>query len=127
MKEHWKLHHICMVVQDMDETIEYYKSLGIATIERERISGNRFKIRFVRIGTTPIEFVQPLTEPTNFKEFLESNGEGVHHICFTVDDLAKETAGLVEKGVSIAWSSEIEAGFDTRKAGNIILELMQSE
>jgi len=127
MKENWKLHHIAVIVQDMDETIEYYTSLGIATVEREHIAGNRLKIRFVRIGTTPIEFVQPLTEPSNFKEFLRSNGEGVHHICFTVDDIAKETAELLEKGASIIWSSETQTGFDTRKDGNIILELKQLE
>ena len=127
MKKNWKLHHIAVIVQDMDETIEYYKSLGIATIEREVTVGNRLKIRCVRIGATPLEFVQPLAEESNFKEFLESNGEGIHHICFLVDDIAKETAELVEKGVSLTWSSETQTGFDTRKVGNLILELKQSQ
>ena len=127
MKKNWKLNHIATVVEDIDEAVGYYESLGIATVEREHIAGNRLKIRFVNVGTTPIEFVQPLTEPSNFKDFLKSNGEGVHHICFTVDDIAKETAELVEKGVEITWSSETQTGFDTRKAGNIILELKQSE
>ena len=125
MKKNWRLHHICILVKDMDKAIEYYKSLDIATIEREITVGNRIKIRFVHVGPTPLEFVQPLTEPSNFKEFLQTNGEGVHHICFTVDDISKETDKLVEKGVSLAWSSETQTGFDTRKAGNIILELRQ--
>ena len=127
MKKDWNLHHIAVIVQDMDATIDYYKSLDIATIEREVKVEERLKIRFVRIGGTPIEFVQPLTEPSNFKEFLRTHGEGIHHICFTVDDIAKETDKLVKKGVSLTWSSETQTGFDTRMAGNIILELKQSE
>ena len=127
MENNWKLHHICIVVRDMDKAIEYYQSLDIATIEREVTVGNRLKVRFVRIGATPLEFVQPLAEESNFKEFLESNGEGIHHICFVVDDIDKETAKLVEKGVSVTWSSETQTGFDTRKVGNLILELKQSQ
>ena len=127
MKKNWELHHICIVVRDMDKAIEYYQSLGIATIKPEVTVGNRIKIRFVHVGPTPLEFVQPLTEPSHFKEFLESNGEGTHHICFLVDDIVKETAELVEKGVSLTWSSETQTGFDTRKVGNLILELKQSE
>ena len=74
-----------------------------------------------------IELIQPLYGPGTHMEFFQKHGEGIHHICFVVDDIAKETAELVEKGVSLTWSSETQTGFDTRKAGNLILELKQSQ
>ncbi|GAJ22304.1 unnamed protein product, partial [marine sediment metagenome] len=33
MENNWKLHHVGVAIRDMDKTVEYYQSLGIATFE----------------------------------------------------------------------------------------------
>ena len=35
MSKSWKLHHIAVIVRDIDKAVEYYQSIGIATPERE--------------------------------------------------------------------------------------------
>jgi len=128
MAKNWELHHMCIIVKDIDKAVKYYQSLGIpTTIKPEHVSGKRIKIRFVYVNETPLEFVQPLEEESTFKEFLENKGEGLHHLCFFVDDIAKETAKLTKKGIKVLWSSETQTGFDTREVGNCILELKQIE
>lgn len=132
----WKLHHIAVIVQDIDQAVQYYESLGIATVGREVIfpeSKPSIRAKFVEIGSIPIEFIQPIEgEPSRYKEFLDSKGEGVQHIAFAVDNLDEETAVLVDKGVSIiikgkapAAFGSISAHFDTSQVGNFAIQLIQ--
>lgn len=147
MENNWKLHHIGVAIRDMDKTVEYYQSLGIATLEPETLFESsaftdlklygktpdtivKLRIRFVQIGPIQLELIQPVEGESPQKEFLESRGEGVNHIAFTVDNLDKETAKLVERGITIIAAGKRQTGggfayFETRKVGNIIIELMQ--
>ncbi len=123
MEKNWGLHHICIVVKDIDKAVKYYQSLGIATMKPE-FENKDLKLRFVYVNETPIEFVQPLTKESTFQKFLDDEGEGMHHLCFSVDDLAKETAKLTKKGVKVLGGTT-QISFDTREVGNCILELKQ--
>jgi len=135
MGKNWKLHHIAVVVKDIDKAVKYYQSLGIATVGREVIfpeAKPKIRAKFVQMGSTPIEFIQPLEGESGYKDFLDSKGEGVQHIAFAVDNLDEETDKLVDKGVSVivkgkapAAFGSISAHFDTRQVGNFAIQLIQ--
>ena len=135
MGKNWKLHHIAVIVRDIDEAVQYYQSLGIATVGREVVfpeSKPKIRAKFVQIGSVPIEFIQPLEGESGYKEFLESKGEGVQHIAFDVDNLDEETNKLVDKGVGIivkgkapAAFGSTSAHFDTRQVGDFAIQLIQ--
>jgi methylmalonyl-CoA epimerase len=126
MGKNWGLHHICLVVKDLDKAVKYYQSLGIVTKTKPVSEHPSLNFQFVYISGTPIEFVQPLQE-NSFKKLLHDRGEGMHHLCFEVDDLAKETAKLEKKGVKVLGKNEIETNFDTREVGNCILEVIRHD
>lgn len=133
MGSNWKFNHIGSVVRDVDEAVEYYQSLGIVDKATDRITmeGKKAKLigRFIHIGSLLIELWQPVRGKTVQQEFLNSRGEGVNHIAFHVDDLDSERDKLVEKGIPVVFSVKDENGymayFDTRKVGNILIELIQ--
>jgi hypothetical protein len=64
---------------------------------------------------------------------LDSRGEGVVDIAFTVEDLEKEAATLIYRGIPAVLSGKPKNGpafayFDTRKnSGNIMIRLIQRE
>ncbi|MDD5083060.1 MAG: VOC family protein [Dehalococcoidales bacterium] len=63
-------------------------------------------------------------------DFLKNKGEGVHHVAFTVDDLAAETAKLAAKGIPCITRVKRSTGgafayFDFTRVGNVIIELIQ--
>jgi len=132
MESNWKFNHIGMVVRDVDKSVEYYKSLGIVDKATDRITmeGKKAKLigRSIYIGPLKIELWQPVRGETAQQEFLNSRGEGVNHIAFHVEDLAKEKAKLVEKGIPVLFSVKDQEGemayFDARKIGNILIELI---
>ncbi len=132
----WKLHHIAVIVRDIDKAVEYYQSLGIASVGREVVfpeSKPKIRAKFVQIGSVPIEFIQPIEgESSNYKEFLDSKGEGVQHIAFAVDNLDEEMSKLVDKGVSVIVKGKAPAAFgsstahfDTRQVGDFAIQLIQ--
>ena len=136
MEESWKLHHIAVIVRDIDKAVEYYQSLGIASVGREVVfpeAKPKIRAKFVQIGPVPIEFIQPIEgESSNYKEFLDSKGEGVQHIAFAVDNLDEEMSKLVDKGVSVIVKGKAPAAFgsstahfDTRQVGDFAIQLIQ--
>jgi len=143
MGNNWELAHVGLVVRDMDKTVEYYRSLDIgAEIGPERIGDNKsqvvtrygkivdteekFKIRNIQIGPLSLLLNQPLKGKTHQQEFLDKNGgDGINHIAFRVDDLKNERAKLVAKGIQIMFEVEGNCYFDTRKSGNVVIQLLQ--
>ncbi len=142
MGNNWELAHVGVVVRDMDKTVEYYQSLGIATkIGPERTQDNKsldamvygkpadpkykIKIRAVQIGPLELLLNQPVEGESRQKDFLDSRGEGINHIAFTVDDLDSERTKLVEKGIPVMYEIKGNAYFDTRKFGNVVVQLLQ--
>jgi len=145
MENNWKLRNIVVVVRDIDKTIEYYQSLGIATFEPEillngsdcdyKVNGKtpdpmaKFRIRFGQIGSLRLELVQPVEGESPPKDLLNRSGDGIYFIAFSVDDLDKETDKLAKRGMKVIFSGKTQnnafAGFDTVKVGNVCIELVQ--
>lgn len=53
---------------------------------------------FISIGASEIELIQPLTGRSPYTEFLEANGEGVHHLAYAVESIEQYLAALRQAG-----------------------------
>lgn len=104
-----KLHHICIVVHDIDATQRYYESIGIGPwvaypplTEYEELqvpSPEGFMAMQYRICNLPdiqLQLCQPDHNPSPQRLHLDTKGEGVFHIGFEVPDAdaAETSAGL---------------------------------
>jgi len=152
MESSWKVRHVGIPVRDLDKSLEDYRSLGLASFQPEFIIDSSKFAEYLVYGKTPdpvvktraalgkvgplgIELLQPVQGETVHKELLESTGEGIGHIAYTVDDLEAETAKLVEKGfpviLSIKRSGQTRRSavyIDTRsRFSNLIIELIQAD
>jgi methylmalonyl-CoA/ethylmalonyl-CoA epimerase len=134
MESNWKFAHVGIVVEDLEKTFERYKALGVVTgySDPHKMGGKKAELigRHIQVGPLMMEMWQPIRGETVQKEFLEKHGEGINHIAFHVDDLEKERARMVEKGIRIVFSVDDPAGpmsyFDTRELFNdILIELSQ--
>jgi 4-hydroxyphenylpyruvate dioxygenase-like putative hemolysin len=142
----WKFLGMGVAVRDLDQAVKYYQSLGIAALQPEVMldtsSSHDFKVhgltgsvarartRTALFGSVRYEFAQSLEKETTYGECLTKRGEGAYSLDFTVDDLDKETARLVYRGVRVVLSGKPKNGsafsyFDTRKVGNLMVKLVQ--
>ena len=53
------------------------------------IPSDRVRIAFLGVGESKIELVEPTDDTTGVARFLASKGEGFHHVCFEVPNLAE--------------------------------------
>jgi methylmalonyl-CoA/ethylmalonyl-CoA epimerase len=97
-----RVHHVAIVVRDMDAALSVYRDkLGMALDVLLPIPGDGVNIAFLPVGESNIELVEPTDPTTGVARFLESRGEGFHHVCLEVDDVAAELARLGAQGIEL--------------------------
>ena len=126
--------HISYAVKDIDKVVEAWSRLyGIGPWTcRENggtdAKGRPWKIRmaFAYLGPMEIELVQCIEGRIFQSRFLDTWGEGIHHIGFFVDDVDAETANLVAKGAKFFVHDPGNFAYvDAGGAGGAIFELMK--
>ena len=120
-----KVCQIALVVKDIDKTItEYAKLFGVPKpdtfeVPDESIAHTQFcgeksktkaKLAVFDLGQVVLEITQPDEEPSSWKDFLEKNGEGVHHIAFTVDERDSVVKYFEENEMPIRHYGEYDGG-----------------
>jgi methylmalonyl-CoA/ethylmalonyl-CoA epimerase len=104
-----ELHHICIVVRDIEASVAFYESIGIGPwqdypplTEYTRLTVANpeafyaLKYKLVNLGNVQLQLCQPPELDCPQRRFLDSHGEGVFHIGFEadVDEAATAAAGI---------------------------------
>ena len=80
-----RLDHIGIAVRSLDEAVAVYATLlsvAPSDIRTEDNSEQKVRIAFVELPNCKIELLEPLAPDSPIAKFLESRGEGIHHLCF---------------------------------------------
>ncbi len=97
-----RIHHVAVVVRSIEQSLRFYRdSLGLELETITDVPGDRVRIAFLGVGESKVELVQPTDDTTGVARFLESKGEGFHHVCFEVDNLAESLLRLEIDGVEL--------------------------
>ncbi|MEK0315575.1 VOC family protein [Cohnella sp. 56] len=131
---------IAMVVRDVEKATRKFASLlnvpvpdiitanhdGSDTVTyRGESTPGRVKLSFFHMENTVIEFIEPTEDPTTWKEFLETNGPGVHHIAFKAKDRMMPTAAKLEEfGFPVIQNGDKYVYVDSTDDLGVILELL---
>ncbi|MPM28281.1 hypothetical protein SDC9_74801 [bioreactor metagenome] len=88
-----KIDHIGIVVRNLEAAKRIYgNGLGLLYIREEVSDEFHCKIAFFQCGEVLIELIEP-TGPGPSRTFLDTHGEGLHHICYEVEDISEALAG----------------------------------
>ena len=128
------INHVAIAVSDIEETISFYvNTFGISQPEITNLQDHGVKAALVRVGGSQLEFIQPLQDTGGVASFIEKRGEGVHHICFEMDNLHQsleklQQAGinLIDKTTRVGLSGNI-AFIHPKSTGGVLIELVDSE
>ena len=94
--------HVGIAVRDLDAAVaSYAAAFGLEPAHRERVESQGVEEVLFRVGTSYIQLLGALGPDTPVGRFLESRGEGMHHVAYRVDDLAGTLASLRADGVPL--------------------------
>lgn len=97
-----KINHIAIAVNNIEEAAKFYQEvMGLTLSGVEVVSAQKTRVGFFKIGESNIELVQPAEPDSPLTKFLETKGQGIHHICFEVDDVEAEVKSFIEKGATM--------------------------
>jgi methylmalonyl-CoA/ethylmalonyl-CoA epimerase len=97
-----KIDHIGIAVKDLNTVGKFYADAFGLNISGEIDAPERkLKNAFTEISGIKLEFLMPTDEESVVAKFIDKRGEGIHHICFEVEDIEKAVSELKSKGVEL--------------------------
>jgi catechol 2,3-dioxygenase-like lactoylglutathione lyase family enzyme len=135
---------IGLVVRDVEQSARAYAELlGVdvpscvltAPEEKSHIryrgqpTQGRAKIAFFQLDNLSLELIEPVGGPSAWQEFLETRGEGVHHIAFQISGMDEQIACLEAKGLPLLQRGDFTGGryayMDSASQLGVVLELLE--
>lgn len=100
------VNHIGIAVKSLDAQRAFYEGvLGAAFEGVETVAEQKVRVAFYRLGTgehaVRLELLEPTSPESTIAQFIEKRGEGLHHVAYTVDDLAARLSELKAGGVRL--------------------------
>jgi methylmalonyl-CoA/ethylmalonyl-CoA epimerase len=128
-----KVHHIGIAVKDLKESVALFERvLGLKPAAIEDAPCQKVSEAIFSVGEgIEIDLLEPTGPDSTVARFLESRGEGLHHICFEVDDVDEELKAMEGRGVELIDRQGREGvagkiGFLHPKSVNgVLVELLQ--
>lgn len=128
------LDHIAIAVKKIEVSRKIYEDLGFTFApELEVVLDQKVKTAFANIDVNAhIELLEPTDDSSTIHKFIESKGEGIHHLCFKVKDVKKKVQELTAKGYKFIYP-EVKVGaggalvnfIHPKSAGGVLIELSQ--
>ena len=138
---HPKLHHVGLVVKDIDKAMAYFESIGIGPfrVGDQRKSTIPFigelhgkpaewktTISNADLGGVELELLEPTEGNQALKESLDTGGEGLHHIGFLVENLSAAEVKGKKVGLKVWTKSRMKGTnflyFEPSETGKLAIE-----
>lgn len=96
------IHHIGIAVHNLESAIQVYRDLfGLKPgpiLEHAEIG---VRGCFIPVGDSNLEVLEATRPDSAVARFLEKRGEGLHHVCFEVEEIAQGLKNLQGRGVRL--------------------------
>lgn len=97
-----RLDHIGIAVNEIQDALQFFQNaLGMELDHVALEEGGKTEVAFLSVGGAEVELVETKDAESGLGKFLAKRGEGIHHICFEVDDIDGALVRLKEKGAQL--------------------------
>ncbi len=97
-----ELVHIGIAVKNLEEGKALFCDvLGFELKGEKTLPERGVSVAFLETGNTNIELLEGLGEGSPISKFLERNGPGIHHLCFSVNGIDRILGELADSGVRL--------------------------
>lgn len=100
-----RIDHVAILVQNIEQALEFYRDiLGLQPSEIRTVPTEQVRIAFLPTGGpngSMLELIEPLDAQSPLHRVLAKRGEGLHHICFEVEDIEASLQEMRERGAPV--------------------------
>ncbi|MBO0708461.1 MAG: methylmalonyl-CoA epimerase, partial [Candidatus Dormibacteraeota bacterium] len=122
--------HLGLAVEDLDQAIARYRSIGFTLERRWTDDAEGMEAAELSSVDARVELMRPLRDDSPVGRFLARRGEGVHHVCYSVDDVAAALAAARAQGLEtldqlprVGGGGRTRVGFvHPRSMGGVLVE-----
>ncbi len=94
-----EIDHIAILVRDLGAAIDWYRETFGAMVEhREVVESDGVEEVLLRVAESYVQLVTPTRDDSPVSRFLETRGEGLHHIGYRVADCAAALQAVKDQG-----------------------------
>lgn len=95
--------HVGVAVKNLDEAIKIYRdALGFKLEGIHIMNEQKVKVAFLSSGgETHVELLEPLGSDSTIAKFLETRGEGIHHLAVKVKNIVNALEEFKKNGVAL--------------------------
>lgn len=95
-----KVDHIGIAVKSIGEAKKFYIDLlGLTAVEEETVEEQKVKVCIIPCGDSKIELLESTSSEGPIAKFVETRGEGIHHLALHVDDIEAAITQLKAQGI----------------------------
>lgn len=112
-----RIAHLGVAVKDLDPPKKLYgDNLQLEYQGDEVVAPQKVQVSFFKVGEANIELLLPTAADSPVAKFLETRGEGFHHLALEVEDIDAAVAELKAAGVRLIDETPREGAHHTRVA-----------
>jgi methylmalonyl-CoA/ethylmalonyl-CoA epimerase len=101
------LDHVAIAVKNLDQAQKIWEDIGLTfNPVREEVPSQKVTTAFAHIDEhAHIELLCPINEEGPIQKYIESKGEGIHHMSFKVPDIRKKSEELKALGYKLIYET----------------------
>jgi methylmalonyl-CoA/ethylmalonyl-CoA epimerase len=94
-----EIDHVAIAVEDLEAAIAYYAdTFGATVAHRERIDSDGVEEALIKVADSYIQLLTPVSPSSPVARYLETRGEGIHHVGYRVDDCGRALQAVKDQG-----------------------------
>ena len=130
-----KIEHIGVAVQNIEKSIPLFRDLlGIPLEKVYESDAIKTKIAFFPLGDSTIELIEAMDPSSPVAKFIQKRGEGIHHICFGVENVEAALRHFEAQGIELlnkqprrTENGDLIAFLNPKSTNGVLIELVEIE
>lgn len=126
------LSHIGIAVTNLEESKKAWQDIGFVLDHESVVPEQKVKVAKLKWHETVIELLEPTSDDSPVKAFIDKKGPGIHHLAIECDDVSDKISELLGKNIAmidkvarIGAAGKPIAFVHPKSTGGVLLELEQ--
>lgn len=127
-----RLDHIGIALRSL-ESAKIYELLGLTVDHVETVETQKVRTAFLSVGDSNLELLEPTDPSSAVAKYIDKRGEGIHHLCFRVNNIEEHLERLRAAGYRLVNEAPVPGAHGCRvaflhpSAGNgVLIELSEA-